>query len=403
MGHNLGLYHSHSLDCGAAVIGGTCTSSDYGDYFDIMGSSSYHYNAYQKERLGWLNYGDSPPITEVTTDGVYWISPYQSNTNEPKALKIFKSVDSSGRPTYYYLETRRAIGFDAGLSGNSNVMNGVLVRLGTQSSGNSSYLLDMTPGTSSWSDPALTTGQTFSDPEAGITFTVLSVDNSGANVSVTFSAGGTASCVRGNPSVTLSPSSQTVAAGGSVSHTVTVNNTDSSACSASSFNLTLAMPSGLSGKFGASTLNLSPGSSSSTTLTVSTSASLAAGVYNFNVSGTNGSASSYTKTTSGSENVVTSLNVSVNTDKATYARNQQVIVTASVSTGGAPLANVAVAFTITKANGSVVTGKATTGSSGSAVYKLRLKKQDPVGTYQVKADGTMSGISGSVTTSFTVQ
>ncbi|HXV48719.1 MAG TPA: hypothetical protein VEB61_07940, partial [Candidatus Binatia bacterium] len=111
----------------------------------------------------------------------------------------------------------------------------------------------------------------------------------------------------------------------------------------------------------------------------------------------------YTKSASGSENVVTGLNVSVNTDKPSYARNQQVTVTASVNTGGAPLANVAVVFTITKANGSAVTGKATTGSNGTAVFKLRLKKQDPVGTYQVKATGTMSGISGSAATSFTVQ
>jgi hypothetical protein len=368
-----------------------------------MGSSSYHYNAYQKERLGWLNYGISPPITEVTTDGVYWISPYQSDTDDPKALKILKSVDSSGRPTYYYIEARRAIGFDAGLASNANVMNGVLVRIGTESSGNSSYILDMTPATSSWSDPALTVGQTYSDAAAGITFVVLSADNSGANVSVTFSGGGTSSCVRGNPSVTLTPSSQTVAAGGSVSHTVTVTNTDSSACSASSFNLTSAMPAGLSGNFGASTLNLSPGSSSSTTLTVTASSTLAAGVYNFNVTGTNSGATSYTKTASGSENVVTGLNVSVNTDKASYSRNQQVTVSASVSSGGAPLANVAVTFTITKANGSVITGKATTGANGTATYKFRLKRQDPIGTYQAKAVGTTSGISGSATTNFTVQ
>src|SRR5215475_2599432 len=41
MGHNLGLYHSHSMSCGSAVIGNPCTSSDYGDSFDTMGSSSY--------------------------------------------------------------------------------------------------------------------------------------------------------------------------------------------------------------------------------------------------------------------------------------------------------------------------------------------------------------------------
>jgi hypothetical protein len=403
MGHNLGLYHSHSLDCGAAVIGGVCTSSDYGDYFDTMGSSAYHYNAYQKERLSWLNYDIMPPITSVTTDGIYWISPYQANTNDPKALKILKSVDSSGRRTYYYLEARRAIGFDAGLASNTNVMNGVLVHLGTESSGNSSYLLDMTPATSSWTDPALTAGQTYSDPDAGVTITVLSVDNTGATVSVTLAGGGTASCIRANPSVTLTPASQTVAAGGSATHTVTVTNTDSSACTASSFNLTSSMPTGLSGTFGAPTLNLSPGSSSSTTLQVAAASSLAAGSYAFNITAKNGAATSYTKTASGSENVVTSLAVAVSTDKPSYARNQQVTVSATVTSGGAPLANVAVTFTITKANGSIVTGNATTGSNGMALYKLRLKKQDPVGSYQAKAAGTMSGISGSAMTSFMVQ
>jgi uncharacterized protein YfaS (alpha-2-macroglobulin family) len=282
-------------------------------------------------------------------------------------------------------------------------MNGVLVHLGTESSGNSSYLLDMTPGTSSWTDPALTTGQTFSDPDAGVTFTVLSVDNNGAMVSVTFTPGGTATCVRGNPSVSLTPSTRTMVAGGSVTHTVTVTNTDSSACSASSFSLTSAMPAGLSAKFGATTLNLSPGSSSSTTLTVTAAAALSAGVYNFNITGTNSGASSYAKTISGSENVVTSLSVAVSTDKPSYNRNQQVTVTASVGTGGTPLANVAMTFTITKANGSVVTGNAATGANGTAVYKLRLRKQDPLGTYQAKAVGTMSGISGNATTSFGVQ
>ncbi|HSK29116.1 MAG TPA: peptidase M11, partial [Candidatus Limnocylindria bacterium] len=394
---------SHSLDCGAAVIGGTCTSSDYGDTFDVMGSSSYHFNAFQKERLGWLDYNISPPITTVQSDGVYWIAPYQAHTIDPKALKVFKSADSSGRRTFYYLEARRAIGFDAGIANNSNVMNGVIVHMGTESSGNSSYLLDMTPNTNSWSDPALTTGQTFSDPAAGVTFTVLSADSSGAMVSVTFAAGGTASCVRANPSLTLTPVNQTVMAGGSVSHTVTVSNADSSACSASSFNLSSSMPAGLSGKFGASTMNLSPGSSSSTTLQVSAASSMSAGVYNFNLAATNGSASSYSKTASGSENVVSSLNVGVVTDKPSYNRNQQVVVTATVTAGGAPLANAAVTFTITKANGSTVNGKATTDASGKAVYKLRLNKQDPAGSYQAKAVGTMSNVSGTATANFTVQ
>ena len=60
MGHNFGLYHSHSLDCGTvAIAAGGCVASDYGDIFDMMGSSNTtpHFNAFQKERLGWLNAG----------------------------------------------------------------------------------------------------------------------------------------------------------------------------------------------------------------------------------------------------------------------------------------------------------------------------------------------------------
>jgi len=404
MGHNLGLYHSHSLDCGSTVIGSSCTSSDYGDTLDIMGSSSYHYNAYQKERMGWLNYNISPPLTTVQTDGIYWIAPYQPNDSDPKALKILKSIDPATlRKTYYYLEYRRAIGFDVGLSSNTNVMTGVVVHMGTESSGNSSYLLDMTPPTSSWSDPALVIGQSYSDPDAGVTFTVLAADSTGANVSVTFSGGGTATCTRANPVISLSPSSQTVAAGGSVTHTVTITNADSSACTASSFSLSSAMPAGLSGTFGASTLNLSPGSSSSTTLQVAAASSLVAGSYPFSITAKNGAATSYMKTTSGTENVITSLNVSVSTNKPSYARNQQVTVTATVTAGGAPVANAAVTFTLTKADGSLVSGSATTASNGAAVYKYRVKPKAPVGTYQVNANASLSGISGSATTSFVVQ
>src|SRR5689334_17027960 len=106
MGHNLGLYHSHSLVCAA----GTCTASEYGDTLDIMGSSVGHYNAFQKERLGWLNYNISPPITTVSTDGVYWAARYETQDSDPKALKIFKGVDpSTGHNTYYYVEYRAGV------------------------------------------------------------------------------------------------------------------------------------------------------------------------------------------------------------------------------------------------------------------------------------------------------
>jgi hypothetical protein len=114
MGHNFGLYHSHSLDCGSVVLGGTCTASAYGDTIDIMGNpSSGHFTAFQKERLGWLGYGVSPTITTVLGDGVYTLEPYEAQTAGTKALKILQATDAStGTRTWYYVEYRQAIGFD---------------------------------------------------------------------------------------------------------------------------------------------------------------------------------------------------------------------------------------------------------------------------------------------------
>jgi hypothetical protein len=77
--------------------------------------------------------------------------------------------------------------------------------------------------------------------------------------------------------------------------------------------------------------------------------------------------------------------------------------TAAVSANGAPVANASVTFTITKANGTVVTQTATTDAAGTAVAKLQLKRTDPVGTSQDRADAIVNGIAGSATMSLTVQ
>jgi hypothetical protein len=74
-----------------------------------------------------------------------------------------------------------------------------------------------------------------------------------------------------------------------------------------------------------------------------------------------------------------------------------------VSANGAPVANASVTFTITKANGTVVKQTATTDAAGKAVVKLQIKRNDPVGTCQERADAALNGIMGSATTSFMVQ
>ncbi len=291
LGHGLGLWHSHSLDCGtAAVIGPTCSTNEYGDIVDMMGASHWaHFNAFQKERLGWLNSGASPPITTVQSEGTYVIDAYELPGIGPKALKILKSTDlSTGKRTWYYVESRQSVGFDDFLTANTNnIVNGVLIHTGTDGNGDTCSLLDMTPATPVyywWYDPALVEGQIFSDPDAGVIITTKSVNGTVAAVSVTFGSAGPA------------------------------------------------------------------------TLTVST-------------------------------------------DRLSYTRTQSVSIKATVRSGGAPVANTTVNFTVKKSNGALVTGKATTGSNGTAVYKLRLKRQDPVGIY--KADA--AALSAAAATEFTVQ
>jgi hypothetical protein len=404
MGHNLGLYHSHAWDCGTATLGMNCSSIEYGDTLDTMGNtSSGEFNAFQKERLGWLNYSVSPPITTVEADGVYSLGPYESAGPNPKALKILKSTDpTTGKGTWYYVEYRQAIGSDSFLSTNKNVLNGVVVHTGSESTGNSSYLLDMAPATTYWPGPALDVGQSFHDADSQVTITPMSAGSTGATVSVRF---GPLPCVPANPTMTLSPSqSQWIKPGTAVTYTVWITNNDNAGCTASAFTLQAALPSGWTTAFSAPTLTLSPGESTSVTLTVTSPASAADGFYAVPLTATNSTAPTYSTSTSTTIVLVSSLNVTVSTDKSIYTRGLSVSVTAAVSLSGSPVVNASVTFTLTKANGAVVTGTTATGANGRAVFSYRLKKQDPTGSYQVTADASMSGtVFGKTTMSFTVQ
>jgi M6 family metalloprotease-like protein len=200
LGHSFGLWHSHLLDCGAtATIGTACNVVEYGDPLDVMGvpqSASPQYNAFQKERLGWLNSGIAPAIQTVQSSGTYTINAYELGATGPNALKILKSVDpTTGAKTWYYLEARQAIGFDAfladGVYYSQNETNGVLFHVGTDNNGNTGDLLDLTPQTSTnygWLDASLAAGQTFQDPAAAVTFTTIQATPSGATIQVTVNA-----------------------------------------------------------------------------------------------------------------------------------------------------------------------------------------------------------------------
>jgi hypothetical protein len=140
----------------------------------------------------------------------------------------------------------------------------------------------MTPETSSWYDPALTAGRTFTDAAASVSITTLTAGPSGATVSITVAS--TSTCSRAAPTVSLSPgAAPSVAAGTPVTYTVSVTNRDSTACSNSAFALTPAVPAGWTASADAASLSLAAGATGSTTLRVTSPTTAASGTYSLQV------------------------------------------------------------------------------------------------------------------------
>lgn len=293
LGHNLGLGHSIGLECGNDIIEGSCYKFGYANRLDIMGSpNSGHFNAFQKERLGWLDDG----LLTISGDGSYNVEPYVGNGSGIKALKVLQGTDATtGQNSWYYIEFRQPVGFDSFLNtetsliDNQNVKNGVLVNRGNLAAWDSSQLLDMTPGSYTddiydFSDPALIAGQRFVDTSAGIEIFTNWVDSTQANVTVSL---GHQECVATAPTVSVTPdASDWVTAGTAVEYVITVSNNDSQSCNTTSYNLSSIVPSGWSYSYGNPSVSLSPGETTSTSLIVTSSADAPDGFYDIPVTAT---------------------------------------------------------------------------------------------------------------------
>jgi len=257
--------------------------------------------------------------------------------------------------------------------------------------------LTLSPGTTGTTTLALTSSSTanglYSIPATAANGSYVGTTSASVSVSPP--------CVTANPTVALSPTSQWVVPGGTVAYSVTVTDTDNTSCPAATFALQATVPSGWTATVASTTLPLSPGASGATTLTVTAPAGTLAGSYSVVVSATNSGAPTYTAVATATDVVVTSITVSVMTDKASYKANQPVQLTATVSAGGSPVVGASVTFTITKGGSTVLTATRSTGASGTAGVTWTAKKVN--GIYQVQAVATWKGLSGSATTSLTVQ
>lgn len=280
LGHNFGLHHAKDLDCGSDIIGDRCASAEYGDALDIMGMSGItgHFNAFSKELLGWIS-TNSGNVVSVEADGSYLLEPVETpRSGGAKGLKIRRGTDEvTGKPLWYYLEYRQAIGFDSFLEGKSGITEGVIFHLATEDDPQSNLMLDMIPnsGLRDLDESALLVGQTYTDVQVGITITTEWANANAASVHVTFD---NEQCVQASPSIALA-SSQVVSgvAGSSASYKLNVTNNDTKACSTTSFNVSANMPSGWSSTH--ASLTLVPGESKAVEISVASSDSVQEGSY----------------------------------------------------------------------------------------------------------------------------
>ncbi|MDX6225571.1 MAG: hypothetical protein QOE64_1947, partial [Frankiales bacterium] len=180
-GHNYGLWHAHSIDCSTGAMTGSCSSSEYGDEYDTMGSGNWvgHYNAAEKLNLAWMSgrlktYPDSGTATAT-------LSPIETSAAGFKGGRINGSGSRS-----YWVEYRTAVGEDrsfpsGGLGIIVHMTNGPL---GINDGGTNR--LDVSRGADGYDGPsvALAKGASWTSPD-GIRITFASVTTAGAQVTVT--------------------------------------------------------------------------------------------------------------------------------------------------------------------------------------------------------------------------
>ncbi|QYK06666.1 Ig-like domain-containing protein [Shewanella zhangzhouensis] len=296
-GHNLGLEHAGAWDCDAGTLAGNCRVIEYGDSYSTMGNSDMGYfGAEQKEQLGWVS-AASGAVAVAAEDGVYTLGAYEQSNGQPIAVKIPRGADPvTGKQRWFYIEYRQSLAHDSFLAARSytmyrgDVTEGVLVRMVTEGEPRS-RVLHMKPdayfkqryGMNDWKDPAMAIGDSFTDPDSGVTFSLLSANGNTADISVQLgSAAG--QCLKASPTVSAVQSVASGNAGDTVQYSVRIENRDSADCAASDYRVAANVLSGWQAN--TATVTLAPGASQQVTLAVTSAGNSADGNYNVPVTAT---------------------------------------------------------------------------------------------------------------------
>ena len=178
LGHNYGAHHASTITCTAGGVrvpySSSCTQSEYGDPFDVMGTGTKLNWAWHRKQMTLM------PATDMQTvsgSGTYTVQPVALNGSSPKTLRI---VRPDGY--YWYVEYRVPFGTYDNFTAGAQPTNGVLIRLAPNTSRVQSRLVDANPGTTTFTDAAFAPGQTFIDGLNNIRIRVDSISPTGATV-----------------------------------------------------------------------------------------------------------------------------------------------------------------------------------------------------------------------------
>lgn len=141
---------------------------------------TYHFSAYQKAHLGWLNPSNGVEYIQTVRPGqtIYHIAQSETmgNTNYPKLVRWPHRVTTTPQSLdFIYLEFRQSFGFDTYL--HTEATTGVSVRYayGLKVT-NKPYLIDMHPNTTpNYDDAPLQLGESWTDVKSGVTVKVIGI------------------------------------------------------------------------------------------------------------------------------------------------------------------------------------------------------------------------------------
>lgn len=190
IGHNMGAHHAASLTCGGSALTAStagCSSSEYGDGYDVMGSSSALMSSWHRAQIGQLPLAARQTVTE---SGSYALDDANDVlASNPRLLLIPRQIAGQPVSQYFAVELRSAYGAFDTFGPSAPQVTGVTIRLVPDLSViDVSKLLDMHPGTGGFTNSPLQPGETFTDPGSGLAITNVATASGTATLSVTTTA-----------------------------------------------------------------------------------------------------------------------------------------------------------------------------------------------------------------------